>query len=168
MVGAACMWSGVETLTESNFTLSNISRQSAKTWQPGNAFLTHPDRPVSTSATATSLQCLLRVRDLMSASAMPPAPTLACSTVSLGAAGPWARKTNGAAMPAATPLRAVRRVMRRGVIGVGPGRGWASSPSLTRGVRGDRLDGDVAEGDRVVVPAEPEVALPEVLAGVRP
>src|SRR6266496_4288697 len=67
----------------------------------------------STSATATSCQCLLLLIDPMSDAAMPPAPTLTWCSVSLGAAFPaWARKTNGAARPAAPSFRADRRVMR--------------------------------------------------------
>src|SRR5262249_41921310 len=51
----------------------------------------------------------------MSDRAWPLAPKLACRTVSLGAAVAWARKTNGAARPAAASRF---RAARRGVGGV--------------------------------------------------
>ena len=75
----ACMWSGVDTLTESRLSASlcSSSRQSWYTRTFGNSFLTCSVRERSASATATRSNAGWLEKLRMSDSAMPEAPKLA-------------------------------------------------------------------------------------------
>ena len=79
MAIGACMWSGVETLTESRLSASlrSSSRQSWYTRTFGKSFLTCSVRERSASATATRSKAGWLEKLRMSEKAIPEAPKLA-------------------------------------------------------------------------------------------
>src|SRR2546421_9433458 len=148
----ACMWSGVETFTESILfcSLSSNRRQSSYTVTSGNRFFSSPELLESTSATATSLTNLLPVSADRSDPAMPAVPKLAWRRTLFGETAMRPRVTKGAARPASAACFKNERRERE----------WEYFIAL------EPLDGNIPEHDRIVVSGETKVPGSALLAGM--